>query len=248
MVDATNVTFLDVLPAGVVVAAAPNAATTCTGGTVTASAGAGSFGYSGGTVAGGASCTVSVDVTAAAVGSYVNSVTVSSSLGSSSPASDTLTVSGAPLVDKAFSPAEIGLGGTTTVVITIDNTAGALPVSGLSFTDTLPAGMTVANPANASTTCTGGTVTATPGAGSFDFAGGSVAAGGSCTVMVDVTVDALGPAENVVVVDSSLGESPAAAAVLLVTGSIVEIPTAGTWGLLMLAMLLAASAVWRLRI
>jgi uncharacterized repeat protein (TIGR01451 family) len=247
LVAATNVTFLDMLPAGVVVAAAPNAATTCTGGTVTASPGAGSFGYSGGTVSGGASCTVSVDVAAAAAGSYENSVTVSSSLGSSSPASDTLTVSGAPLVVKAFSPAEIGLGETTTVVITIDNTAGALPVSGLSFTDTLPAGMTVADPANASTTCTGGTVTAVPGAGSFEFAGGSVAAGGSCTVMVDVTADELGPAENVVVVDSSLGTSPAAAAVLLVTGSILEIPTAGTWALLMLAMLLAANAVWRLR-
>jgi hypothetical protein len=91
-------------------------------------------------------------------------------------------------------------------------------------------------------------VTAVPGAGSFELAGGSVAAGGTCVVMVDVTADEIGPAENVVVVESSLGTSPAAAGVVLVTASIVEIPTAGTWGLLMLAMLLGASAVWRLRL
>ncbi|HVS64632.1 MAG TPA: hypothetical protein VMT85_14140 [Thermoanaerobaculia bacterium] len=246
---ATGLDFTDDLPAGVVVADSPNASTTCTGGTLSAVAGSGIVSYTGGTVAAGATCTVSVDVTAAATGSYVNtSGALTSSSGSSGTASSTLTVRPAPTVTKVFSPAEIDLGGTTTVVITIDNTAGALPVSGLSFTDTLPAGMTVADPANASTTCTGGTLTAAPGAGSFGYAGGSVAAGESCGVMVEVTADVLGPSENVVVVDSSLGASPAAAAVLQVLGAILEIPTAGTWGLLMLAMLLAASAVWRLRV
>ena len=248
MVDAVNVTFMDVLPAGLVVAATPNASTDCTGGTVTAAAGAGAFGYSGGTVPGGTSCVVQVDVTANAAGDYDNTVTVSSSLGSSAPASDTLTVSGAPRVDKAFSPAVIPLNGTTTVVITIDNTANALPATGLAFTDTLQDGLVVADPANASTTCTGGTLTAVPGAGDFSYTDGSVAAGASCAVMVEVTATDPGPADNVVVVDSSLGQSAAASAVVQVEASIADIPSAGTWGLLMLGMLLAAGAVWRLRL
>jgi uncharacterized repeat protein (TIGR01451 family) len=245
--DATNVTFVDALPAGVVVAATPNASTTCTGGTLTASPGAGSFSYNGGTVPGGTSCTVSVDVTAASPGSYDNSVTVSSSLGTGAPASDTLEVAGPPVVSKAFSPTQVALGGTATVIITIDNSTTALPATGLSFTDMLPTGLSVADPSNASTDCTGGTLTAVPGASQFSYSGGTVAAGAVCAVMVDVVASLLGDPENVLVVDSSLGQSPEASAVLAVEASIAEIPTAGTWGLLGLGLLLAAGALWRLR-
>jgi uncharacterized repeat protein (TIGR01451 family) len=245
--DATAVTFMDALRAGVVVAAAPNASTTCTGGTITASPGAGSFSYNGGTVPGGTSCTVSVDVTAAAAGSYDNSVTVSSSLGTGAPATDTLEVTGAPAVTKAFSPAEIELGGTTTVIVTIDNSANILPATGLSFTDSLPAGVTVASPVSATTDCTGGTLAAVAGEGSFSYSGGSVAAGAVCAVMVEVTAGEVGPVENLLVVDSSLGQSPEASAVLVVRASLAAIPTAGTWGLLALGLLLAAGALWRLR-
>ncbi|HVS13269.1 MAG TPA: IPTL-CTERM sorting domain-containing protein [Thermoanaerobaculia bacterium] len=92
-VEATSLAFTDVLPAGLVVAAVPNASTTCTGGTLTAVAGGGSISYSGGTVAAGATCTVQVDVTAAAPATYVNtSGELTSSLGSSGPAGATLEV------------------------------------------------------------------------------------------------------------------------------------------------------------
>ena len=50
-------------------------------------------------------------------------------------------------------------------------------------------GFVVANPANATTDCTGGTVTAMPGANNFSLAGGSLAGGAAattCTVAVDV--------------------------------------------------------------
>ena len=52
-------------------AATPNASTTCTGGTLTASAGAGSIAYTGGTVAAGATCTVQADVTGATAGDAI---------------------------------------------------------------------------------------------------------------------------------------------------------------------------------
>lgn len=50
------------------VATPPNVSITCSGGTLTADAGSSSVSYIGGTVPAGASCTVSVDVTAAATG------------------------------------------------------------------------------------------------------------------------------------------------------------------------------------
>jgi len=156
-------------------------------------------------------------------------------------------VVGQPIVSKAFSPTAIDLGGVSTVVITIDNRAQPTAATGLAFTDTLPAGMTVASPANASTDCVAGMVTAVEGAGSFSLAAGTVAAGAVCTVMVDVTVTPFGSFPNTVAVTSNLGASAPAMAVLEVAGNVIEIPTAGTWGLLLLASLLAVGALWRLR-
>ena len=73
--------LLDTLPAGVVIAATPGASTTCGGGAVvTAVAGAGSFTLSAGsTIPGGTpggSCTITVNTTAAAVGTYTNTIPI----------------------------------------------------------------------------------------------------------------------------------------------------------------------------
>jgi hypothetical protein len=90
---ASSLDFADNLPAGLVVATPANDSTTCTGGTLTATDGSSSIGYTGGTVTAGATCTVSVDVTAATEGSYVNiSGSLTSSLGDSGSATDTLVV------------------------------------------------------------------------------------------------------------------------------------------------------------
>jgi len=65
----------DTFPTGVVVAATPNAATTCTAGTVTATAGSGSVALnSGAAIPAAGTCTVTVDVSAAAAGIYVNTL------------------------------------------------------------------------------------------------------------------------------------------------------------------------------
>ena len=92
-VAATSLDFTDNLPAGTEVASTPNASTTCTGGTVTAVAGTGVISYSGGSVSAGSACTTLVDVTGTSAGSHLNtSGDLTSSLGNSGPASDTLTV------------------------------------------------------------------------------------------------------------------------------------------------------------
>ena len=54
---------------------------------------------------------------------------------------------------KTFAPDIIGPGSTTTLTFTIDNSLQGLPAEDLAFTDTLPAGVTIATPASASTTC-----------------------------------------------------------------------------------------------
>lgn len=90
---ATGLDFTDNLPADVVVATPSNATTTCTGGTLTATPETGVITYTGGIVSAGASCTVSVDVTSRRKGDHVNTTDdLTSSLGNSGPASDTLTV------------------------------------------------------------------------------------------------------------------------------------------------------------
>ncbi|MGI3786299.1 MAG: hypothetical protein ACRYG2_36610 [Janthinobacterium lividum] len=65
-----------------------------------------------------------------------------------------------PQLDVAFSPSTISAGGTSTLTHTVTNTTDLLAKSGFSFTNALPAGLTVVPTANYATTCTG-TPTAT---------------------------------------------------------------------------------------
>jgi uncharacterized repeat protein (TIGR01451 family) len=120
---------------------------------------------------------------------------------------------------KAFAPATVQAGSKSTVTITFTHNANAVPVSNLSFTDTLPAGHTVASPSNATTTC-GATLTATPGAGSFSLSGGVLCAGAtSCTVQVSiVSSGSAGNATNTIAagaVTTAQGATNAAAAAVL---------------------------------
>ncbi len=90
----TGAAFTDTYPAGLVNTASPSGATTCTGGTVTAANGGGSVALSGGTIPASGSCTVTVNVTSASAGSYVNSTgaVTTTNAGSGTAASATLTV------------------------------------------------------------------------------------------------------------------------------------------------------------
>lgn len=89
----TGLAFNDSYPVGLVNAATPALSSSC-GGTATATAGGGSVSLSGGTLAGGASCTVNVNVTSAASGSYTNSTgsVTSTNVPSASGAAATLLV------------------------------------------------------------------------------------------------------------------------------------------------------------
>ncbi len=123
-----------------------------------------------------------------------------------------------PTFAKAFAPASIISGGTSTLTFTINNTTGTALATALAFTDTLPAGVVIATPANASASCTGGTLTAVAGTGVISYSGSSVPTLASCQVAVNVTSTAVGMHLNTTGnLTSSSGNSGTAAATLTVT-------------------------------
>lgn len=265
-VAATGLAFTDNLPGGVIIASPANASNGCTGGTLTATAATTTISLSGASVASGISCVISVDVTSGSSGSSVNTTgDLTSSLGNSGTAGDTLNVNPPPAFTKEFSPDPVALNGIATLTFTIDNTASTLNATGLDFTDNMPSEIVIATPSNASTTCTGGTLTAVEGTSTISYSGGSVDAGMTCTVQVDVTSNVLGTHVNTSGLLTSTG-TPAAGKLLAGTspnqsgpavdsltvvefvaeGDIQAIPTLTQWGLLLLAGLMAGFGVRRL--
>ncbi|NBB91770.1 MAG: hypothetical protein GVY32_01215 [Gammaproteobacteria bacterium] len=208
--------------------------------------------FTGGSVppSGACSFTVSADVPAdVQAGDYTNVTSaVSGNVGGqtfeSASASAPLGVQVAPAFAKDFEPAQLADGQSSTLTFTIDNSANALPADDLAFVDPLPPGMQVAESPNAVNTC-GGTLTAAAGSNAIELAGGSVAAGGSCTISVDV-ISAVGGSLTNVTNDltSSLGNSGPATATLI---QYVSVPvTQGRW-LAILLLLLAAIGLIHIR-
>jgi hypothetical protein len=101
-----------------------------------------------------------------------------------------------PTFNMAFSPTTIGPGSTSTLTYTINNAAEATGVSGLSFNNTFPTGMTIVNPSSASTTCVDGVLTATAGASSITISDYRLSAAESCTVTFNVTSSTVGTHVN----------------------------------------------------
>ncbi|MEO7919749.1 MAG: C25 family cysteine peptidase [Thermoanaerobaculia bacterium] len=107
----------------------------------------------------------------------------------------------APTLAKAFAPAQIPLNGTSVLTFTLANTSvGAVPLTGVKFTDVLPTGVQVAATPAFSTTCAGGPTWA-PAAGATTLTfgnptGASMIAGNSCTAQVTVTGTTTGPHAN----------------------------------------------------
>ncbi|MEZ5332531.1 MAG: hypothetical protein R2991_10870 [Thermoanaerobaculia bacterium] len=122
---------------------------------------------------------------------------------------------GVPTFSKAFVPSTIGAGSSTTLRFTIANDPST-PLSDLAFTDTLPAGVVIADPSQAVTEC-GGTLTAPAGGDTITFTDGVLGGGASCTVIVDVTSALIGSHDNVSGdLTSSAGNSGPAIATLTV--------------------------------
>ena len=101
-----------------------------------------------------------------------------------------------PQLDKAFSPQVVPTGGTSTLTFTVTNTSDLAAKTGWGFTDTLPTGLVVSNPAAVGGTCTGRSVTAAPGTGVIQVAGNLTAGQASCTVTINVTSSSTATYDN----------------------------------------------------
>jgi len=221
-VAATAVSLSDMLPANVVVAPDPNVEATCLGDTLTAVPETAMITFTGGTLAVDADCTITVGVTSATAGSYLNETeSVTSSLGASAPAEATLNVDEvavAPGFVRVFDANEIRQGGETQVVFTIDNGANAMDITGMAFADALPTGVSVAATPGIINTC-GDDDTFTPGEGdtTLDFTDGVLAAGETCELRVTVRAIAAGALTGpAVTLTSNLATATAAATTLTI--------------------------------
>ena len=182
-----GVAFTDNLPAGLVVAT-PNGLTSTCSGTATAVAGSSSVSLSGATLAPAASCTISVNVTGTTAGVKNNSVQVTSTnAGTGNTSNASITVVAPPTIAKVFGAASIPLNGSTSLSFTITNPNTTVALTGVGFSDTLPAGLVVSTPNGLTGTCGAGTITATAGTNTISLSGGTIAASGSCTFSVNVT-------------------------------------------------------------
>jgi uncharacterized repeat protein (TIGR01451 family) len=188
----SGLAFTDTMPAGVNLSGA--ATSPQCGGTVSydTSSSPHRINFTGGSLAAGvAACSITGTVSAGTAGSYSN---VSANIGNlggnliASGVNATLTVIPPATLAKAFAPAIIVNGQSSTLSFTVSNGTGNPAQSGLGFTDSLPANLTLSGTAT-SPQC-GGTV-------SYDtsgsphriiFSGGALATGvASCTVAATVT-------------------------------------------------------------
>jgi uncharacterized repeat protein (TIGR01451 family) len=152
---------------------------------------------------------------------------------------------------KVFRPSPIGVGGVSTLTITLTNTNALDATLNAPFTDTLPAGLVIAGTPNVATTCGVGVPTAIPGGSAVTLPtgstipGGSVAIPGFCTLTVNVTAPIAGNYLNTVPVGALQVTLPGPILQSNTTSPAVEILTVSTaptlsWGvMIMLTALLA---------
>lgn len=130
----------------------------------------------------------------------------------------------APSVAKAFAPASVEVNTNSMLTITLENANGQPATLSADLVDTLPSGLIVADPSDATTTCASATLVADAGSGTVTLgAGAAIPSSGTCTVTVSVTSAVAGTYSNVIVAGSlqtDLGDSATdATADLIVTDS-----------------------------
>ncbi|MBZ5584756.1 MAG: DUF11 domain-containing protein [Acidobacteriia bacterium] len=215
----TGVGFSDALPAGTAFLGGSQSYSAC-GGTITVTAV--TLTAANLSLSGGGSCSITAPVTATTPGTKVNNTSsvTSNEADPGDSASATLTVFAPPTITKSFSAAAIPIGGTTTLTFTLSNpslNAGSL--TGINFTDTLPAGLQVANPKGLTGSCVPiASITATSGSNILSLTNLTLASGASCSFSVNVVTVAEGRQTNTTGPVGSVegGAGPAATASLFV--------------------------------
>ncbi len=189
---------------GMVLTAAPEPSTTCSGGLISANPSTRLLSISNVSMPAFSSCTVSVNVTSVTTGGITNfipvgAITTDQGLSNPDQATTSLTAQSNLGLSKAFTPDVIKPDGRSRLRLTLHNPVAASAVN-LAFIDTLPSGVVVAPGPNPATNCSGGSVTI-PAPDQVQLQGGILpAASGfvptTCYVEIDVTASAEGSYEN----------------------------------------------------
>jgi len=156
-----------------------------------------------------------------------------------------LLAQGLPLtMSKSFNPSTVAVGGTatTTMTVTITNPNG-FTVSGISFSDTYPAGLVPDQV---------GAYTCSPGSALFTgtgwaFSNVTLGAGASCNVPMLMHATIIGPITNTTSQVTGTGVTPGGPASATLNSIIRGAPTLSAWMLVVFAMAMAALAVIRMR-
>ncbi len=213
----TNLSVTDNLPVPLVIASPVATGGTC-GGSFTDAAGGSldpndtGFRVTGASIAANSSCTITVRVTVDSARASVaqnasvtntlaaNTITTTQGASNSAAISGSITVQTGAQVTKAFSPATIFAGATSTITLTLRN-YNPTAITGAALIDNLPAGITAVGPV--STTC-GGSASFT--ANQIQLTGGTIPlasnpninGSGACTVTAVVRGDTSGALVNVI--------------------------------------------------
>lgn len=155
------------------------------------------------------------------------------------------------VITKSFDPAVVQLNGLSVATITVTNPNVALPLTNVSFSDVMPAGIDLITQTGGtcSTPATGGGMfTINPGTETFSSTSSVLAGGQSCTITVSVRGIAFGTHLNTtssVTSDNAPPGVPASATLTVEGGDTV--PTLSAWVLMALAAALAVAAAIKLR-
>jgi hypothetical protein len=196
-VSLSGIGFNDTLPNGLVVAAPSGLTSGCGAGTITAVGGSASISLSSATLAAGASCTFTVNVTGISAGIQNNLTSaVTSNGGSGGSASASVIVVAPPTIAKLFGAATIPSNSSTSLTFNVNNPNGTVALSGIGFTDPLPSGLVVSTPNGLNGSCGAGTTTAVAGSTSVTLSGAILGAAANCTFTVNVTSTNAGVENN----------------------------------------------------
>ena len=93
---------------------------------------------------------------------------------------------GQPTFSKAASPSTIGPGSASVLRYTISNNTGA-PAESMAFSETLPAGVTIATPSMMISDCMDALISGPDGGTTLSLSGARLGTGASCLVEINIT-------------------------------------------------------------
>ncbi len=211
----SDLAFINVLPAGLIIATPSQAISECINGLLVAPEGGGTITFTDGRIAAATDCTIRLNIESSIPGTYTNTTgDLTSDAGNSGTATANLTVNAErPGFTKNFSPSTVNFGDRSTLTFNVDNSINTNDARSLRFTDDLPVGMVIADPANVFTDCPDpiNVITAIPGSQQLSYfppnSIPALMAGATCSVSVDVLAQARGRLNNTSSNLTSIGSS-----------------------------------------